>query len=63
MTAPAECLARKSGWCVLCRCRWQVGDPIRRVERLRRWTHSTCGRSYELLMEENAEADEIGAAR
>lgn len=65
MTALAEALAKRGGWCPLCRQRIVRGtDYVRRVDRLDRWCHSSCATSYERLMAENEEADdEIGTAQ
>ena len=52
-----EALARRHGWCRLCRERIRAGEHyVAKVEAIG-WLHATCAASYRRLREENTEAD------
>jgi hypothetical protein len=53
-TAP-EIIARKGGWCALCKLRIRKGeDYISPVGK--RWAHAHCAAGYRHALEENEEA-------
>jgi hypothetical protein len=55
MTAAAEVLARKSGFCCLCKLRIRRGeDYISPVGK--RWAHASCAAGYRRVFAENEEA-------